>query len=387
MRHALRFRFGLRAATLCTAGAIGAIVTACGGGYGGGGGGSTSMTCGSGYANPCPAPTVSVTAPASGATVSGTDVMLTASASASSTYGLTVTSVEFLIDGTSVGTATTSPYTFSWNSATVSDGKHTVTAKVTDSAGDTATSTAVSITVQNSMGAAVPMSPKQMFPAPASRGSGTADLTMKLDTGAVRGGVKLTGLDATEVTVNAGFAGATGPPVIRLAPSRDSPGEWDVPANALLTAEQVTTLLQGKLYVIATSAAHPRGEIRGQITPENVAVTFSALAPVSDAQSVSSAAGGVIATTVDKSAHTLSVHVNSTGVDDANAAAVDSAATGGELAVLTKDSVDMGHWSTELAPISAAEIGNFEAGKWYVKVATPVDANGAIRGQISGPNN
>jgi hypothetical protein len=61
----------------------------------------------------------------------------------------------------------------------------------------------------------------------------------------------------------------------------------------------------------------------------------------------------------------LSIYVNSTGVDDADAAEVDSAATGRKLAVLSKDSVEMGHWSMELAPISAADVGQFEAGKWY----------------------
>ena len=47
----------------------------------------------------------------------------------------------------------------------------------------------------------------------------------------------------------------------------------------------------------------------------------------------------------------------------------------------------MGHWSTELAPISAADVGHFEAGKWYVSIATPVEAGGALRGQIRAPGN
>src|SRR5207237_649981 len=109
------------------------------------------------------------------------------------------------------------------------------------------------------------------------------------------------------VTINEGFAGATGPALIRLSPSGDNTAEWEVPADALLTAEQLTALSQGKLYVIATSAANPRGEIRGQIAPDNVAVTFSTMAPAAEARSVSPAAGGVVATTVDKSAYTLSI--------------------------------------------------------------------------------
>jgi len=149
-------------------------------------------------------------------------------------------------------------------------------------------------------------------------------------------------------------------------------------ANALLTAEQLTALSQGKLYVIATPRPIRAGDPR-QIAPDNVAVTFSTMAPAAEARSVSLAAEGFVATTVDKSAYTLSIHVNSTGVDDADASEVDSAATGRNLAVLSKDSVEMGHWSTELAPISAADVGHFEAGKWYVSIATPVERRRASR--------
>jgi hypothetical protein len=58
-------------------------------------------------------------------------------------------------------------------------------------------------------------------------------------------------------------------------------------------------------------------------------------------------------------------------------------ATGPKLVALTKDNVNAGHWSTELAGISAADVGNYNANKWYVNVATPADPNGALRGQIN----
>jgi hypothetical protein len=182
------------------------------------------------------------------------------------------------------------------------------------------------------------------------------------------------------VTINEGFAGATGPRVITLVANDGAAGVWEVPAGALLTAEQVSALQQGKLYVIATSAANPRGEVRGQIVPDNIVVTFSSLERTQDLAAVGLAAGGVAATTLDKSANTLTIHVNSTGVDDAMAAQV---ATGATLAELTKDPVDMGHWSTELAGISAADVANFKAGRWQVSVATAVQPNGAIGGPIT----
>ena len=187
MRRTNPLGSGCPVLALLAAAALPLILTACGGGYGGGGGGSGgSLSCGSGYSNACPPPTVTLTAPASGATVSGT-VALTATASASSTYGLTVTSVAFLIDGTAVGTVTSSPYTYMWNSTTVTKGSHSLTAKVTDSAGDTATTPAIMINTTGMAIAAVAMTAAQIFPAPMSQASGMADLTVKLDTGATRG--------------------------------------------------------------------------------------------------------------------------------------------------------------------------------------------------------
>ena len=109
------------------------------------------------------------------------------------------------------------------------------------------------------------------------------------------------------------------------------------------------------------------------------------MSPVRGVQSVGAGAGGVIAATVDKNALTLSVHVNSNGVDDADAARVASAATGGTLALLSKDAVDMGHWSVELASVGASEVSHFEAGQWNVRIATPVELAGALGGEISSP--
>ncbi len=368
--------------TRLVAGALPLILTSCGGGYGGGGGMGTTP-CGGAY-SACPPPTVTLTAPAPGATVKGT-VALTATASASTMNGLTVTRVDFMIDGTIVGTATTSPYTVNWNSTTVTMGNHSLTAKVTDSANDTATTPAITITVSNMAAMKVAMAPAQIFPAPGSSASGTANITVKLESGATSGKVMLSGLTATAVTINEGFAGATGPRAITLEAHGGTAGEWDVPANALLTAEQVTALLQGKLYVIATSVANPRGEIRGQIVPDDIVVTFSGMERSQEVAAVGLVAGGVVAATVDTTANTLTIHVNSTGVDDAMAAQVATGAAGAsgrELAGLTQDAVNMGHWSTELTSISAADVGNFRAGKWYVSVATPAEPNGAIRAQI-----
>ncbi|HVM17141.1 MAG TPA: Ig-like domain-containing protein [Gaiellaceae bacterium] len=106
--------------------------TACNPLPGGGGGGDTTP------------PTVALTAPADGATVSGT---VTLSADASDNVG--VSRVEFLVNGAVVGTATSAPYSVSWDSRTVANGQATIRARATDTAGNTALSDPRSVSVQN----------------------------------------------------------------------------------------------------------------------------------------------------------------------------------------------------------------------------------------------
>ncbi len=93
------------------------------------------------------APIVSITAPGGGASVTGS-VDLQASASDDSG---TVSSVSYYIDGsaTPLATKTTAPYTYTWDSATVSNGTHTIVAKAIDPAGNVGTSNTVSVSVTN----------------------------------------------------------------------------------------------------------------------------------------------------------------------------------------------------------------------------------------------
>jgi glucose/arabinose dehydrogenase len=91
------------------------------------------------------APVVTMTAPATGATVSGT---VTVTATATDNVG--VAGVQFLLDGANLGAEdTASPYSVSWNTTTIADGGHTLSARARDAAGNTATATAVNVTVQN----------------------------------------------------------------------------------------------------------------------------------------------------------------------------------------------------------------------------------------------
>ncbi|HWQ52581.1 MAG TPA: malectin domain-containing carbohydrate-binding protein [Bryobacteraceae bacterium] len=92
------------------------------------------------------APSVSMTAPRAGHKVSG-DVTL--SANASDNAG--VAAVQFLVDGAAAGAEdTTAPFAISWDSRTVANGAHQISAVARDAAGNRTTSAAVEVTVSNS---------------------------------------------------------------------------------------------------------------------------------------------------------------------------------------------------------------------------------------------
>ena len=90
------------------------------------------------------APTVSITAPANSATVSGT---VSVTATASDNVG--VSKVEFYVNGTLQATNTGTPYTYSWNSASLTNGTYILSAKAYDAAGNVGQSSNVSVTVNN----------------------------------------------------------------------------------------------------------------------------------------------------------------------------------------------------------------------------------------------
>ncbi len=91
-------------------------------------------------------PSVALSAPAANATVSGSAV--TISATASDNVG--VVGVQFKVDGANVGPEdTSSPYSATWNTTSTANGSHTLTAVARDAAGNQATSSAVTLNVNN----------------------------------------------------------------------------------------------------------------------------------------------------------------------------------------------------------------------------------------------
>ncbi|MBI4051151.1 MAG: M6 family metalloprotease domain-containing protein [Elusimicrobia bacterium] len=91
-------------------------------------------------------PTVAITSPTAGSTVSGT---VTISANASD--NVVVARIQFKVDGSILMEDTTSPYIYSWNTVSLPNGEHSLTALAYDAAGNSAQHS-ISVTVRNSSG-------------------------------------------------------------------------------------------------------------------------------------------------------------------------------------------------------------------------------------------
>jgi beta-lactam-binding protein with PASTA domain len=89
-------------------------------------------------------PSINISAPAGDSTVSG---IVTISAVAADNVG--VIRVQFQVDGVQVGNILSSPWSVSWDSRTVADGVHTVSAIARDAAGNLGESPAVGFRVLN----------------------------------------------------------------------------------------------------------------------------------------------------------------------------------------------------------------------------------------------
>jgi len=112
------------------------------------------------------APTVSLAAPLNGATVSGT---IAIDASANDEVG--VVGVQFKLDGNNLGTEDVIvPYSVNWDTMTVADGEHNISAVARDAAGNISTSS-ITVTVSNTP-------PPPPVPAPAINSFTTTPTTI-----------------------------------------------------------------------------------------------------------------------------------------------------------------------------------------------------------------
>lgn len=177
-------------------------------------------------------PVVSMTAPSAGASVSGT---VTVSATASDNVG--VSSVQFLLDGVSLGSAdTASPYAISWTTTGISNGSHVLSAVARDAAGNVATSSGITVTVSNQTGDTT--APTVSLSAPSSGATVTGTVTVSAS---ASDNVGVTSVQFTLDGVNLGSADTSSPYSISWTTTSATNGSHVLRAIARDAAGNVTT--------------------------------------------------------------------------------------------------------------------------------------------------
>jgi hypothetical protein len=195
---------------------------------------SGAPTCSGGGTPPdTTPPAVSMTAPAGGATVVGS---VTVSATASDNVG--VAGVQFKLDGANLGAEdTTSPYSMTWDSTTTTNGSHTLTAVARDAAGNTTTSAAVTVTVNNP-GPADTTPPTVSITAPASGSTLVGSVTI---TATASDNVGVAGVQFKLDGANLGLEDTTSPYSLTWDTTSAANGSHTLTATARDAAGNTTT--------------------------------------------------------------------------------------------------------------------------------------------------
>jgi hypothetical protein len=246
--------------------------------------------------------TIAITSPAPGATVSGT-ILVTATPQSSAA----IVNVQFQVDGVNAGSAVTvSPYTFSWDTTTLANGNHTLTAVVKNTAGNTATSTVVTVHVNNPPPPAITVS---VFPGVATVLVGAGrNFTATLQNDSQNKGVNwtLAGLGCSAATCGtlSAASSTSGGPITYTAPA-------GVPTPPTVTLTAASVADGTKVGTATITLAAP---VSVNVTPTSVSMQVSQTQSFTATVSNDSQNAGVTWTLAGSGAGMLSASSSASGV-------------------------------------------------------------------------
>jgi riboflavin synthase alpha subunit len=220
---------------------------------------------------------------------------------------------------------------------------------------------------------------EQEAPAAIASGAfGNATFELNRSASTLQGTVTVDGMAATVAHIHAGEAGVAGAIVFPMMVQ----GNTATLASTTLTAAQLADLDAGKLYVNVHSAANKSGEIRGQIGREVYRVLLDGMQKPTPVATQAKGEGLLV---LDAKTGDFSGEIELTGIT-ATAADIRAGAAGVSGAKLIDLQDHGGHGHFEVAAntkLTAAQMDNLRAGRWYVNVQSAVNPNGEIRGQIA----
>ena len=233
---------------------------------------TTDMTTPVGGGGPPPPdttpPTVSLSSPAAGASVQGT---IPVNATAGDNVG--VVGVQFTLDGANLGAEdTSSPYSVNWNTTSATNGTHSLRAIARDAAGNSTTSTAVSVTVANPVPDTTPPTVGVSSPADGATVLGTIPVNATAADNIGVAGVQFTldganlGAEDTAAPYSVNWnttTAANGPHALR-AVARDAAGNTTTSAPVNVSVNNDTTP-----PTVAVTAPAPGATVSGTTTAVN----------------------------------------------------------------------------------------------------------------------
>jgi hypothetical protein len=195
----------------------------------------------------------------------------------------------------------------------------------------------------------------------------------------ITGGMASTGIVGTAAHIQEGAAGVNGPVVITLTGGVG--GVWTIPSGTVLTSTQLTSLKAGNYYFNIASAAHPDGEIRGQI---KLTTFFASLTGAQETPATGSTATGTGVLSVNAMTGDAYGTILTQGITG-TASHVHEGATGvsGNVLLPLQDAGG-GKWTLPVGSLlTSAQVTTFQAGGLYGNVHSAAFPNGEIRGQFN----
>lgn len=220
----------------------------------------------------------------------------------------------------------------------------------------------------------------QENPAVVTAAIGKGAFTVDSDSRSISGNVVLDGMTATAAHIHTGALGSNGAIAVGLI--EGPTGTWSVPANTMLTEEQLASFKANALYVNAHSTTNPSGEIRAQIGQE---VFYADMNGAQEVPAVMSAATGSGVLAFDPVTNMLSGSIKTSGVTG-TAAHIHTGAvgvSGGVTIGLAQNPVGSGAWVVPSNTVlTDVQIAALRSGGFYFNVHSATNPTGEIRGQI-----
>lgn len=185
----------------------------------------------------------------------------------------------------------------------------------------------------------------------------------------------VSGVSGIAAHIHTGASGVNGPVLVPLS---GGPTRW-CGVSGRLSDTGLADLLAGNLYVNTHSAAFPGGEIRGQLLSDP-ADFRAALDGAQEVPPVATAARGRACVGLNPDG-SLTYRVEVVGLVG-TAAHFHAALPGSNGPVVVPLAGGPTVWSGTSAPLSAAQIADVRAGRWYTNVHTAAHPGGEIRGQV-----